>query len=65
MLNKTIQIKIDKAIRLLQNNSEEALKIFNEILKNEPDNIDALNGKGSALMKLIGSMMQKSVLINH
>ena len=45
MLNKTIQIKIDKAIRLLQNNSEEALKIFNEILKNEPDNIDALNGK--------------------
>ena len=52
MLNKTIQIKIDKAIRLLQNNSEEALKIFNEILKNEPDNIDALNGKGSALMKL-------------
>lgn len=52
MLNRTIQIKIDKAIRLLQNNSEEALKIFNEILKNEPDNIDALNGKGSALMKL-------------
>jgi len=52
MFNKSIQKKIDKAILLLQNNSEEALKIFNEILENEPNNIDALNGKGSALIKL-------------
>ena len=32
--------------------SMKKLDIINEILKNEPDNIDALNGKGSALMKL-------------
>lgn len=52
MLNEDIQRKIDESIKLLQNNSKDALKIFNEILENQPDNIDALNGKGSALIKL-------------
>ena len=36
----------------MQNDTEKALEIFDEILEIEPENIDAINGKGSSLMKL-------------
>lgn len=52
MLDKDIETKINKALELMQNDTEIALSIFDEILENYPDNIDALNGKGSTLIKL-------------
>jgi tetratricopeptide (TPR) repeat protein len=52
MLEEYIQNKTNEALELMQNDSEEALIIFNEILEIEPENIAALNGKGSTLMKL-------------
>ena len=41
-----------EAYDLIQNDTELALNIFNELLEQEPENIEVLNGKGSALMKL-------------
>lgn len=52
MLEEYIQDKISEAYYYMQNDTEIALKIFNDILEIEPDNIEALNGKGSSLIKL-------------
>lgn len=51
----TMEYKIlfSKATQCLQENeNEEAIRLFDEILENEPDNINALNGKGSGLMQM-------------
>ncbi|WP_298502437.1 tetratricopeptide repeat protein [uncultured Methanobrevibacter sp.] len=52
MLEEYIESKIDEAYYYMQNDTDVALKIFDDILEIEPDNITALNGKGSSLMKL-------------
>lgn len=46
------QKKIEEAFEIIHNNTEESLKLFDEILESEPDNINAINGKASSLMKL-------------
>ena len=51
MLEDYIKTKIDEAYDFMQNDTEKALEIFDEILEIEPESIDALNGKGSTLMK--------------
>lgn len=51
----TMEYKVlfGKATQCLQENeNEEAIRLFEEILKKEPDNINALNGKGSGLMQM-------------
>ena len=46
------ELLFSKATQCLQENeNEEAISLFNQILKTEPDNIHALNGKGSGLMQ--------------
>ena len=46
------ELLFSKATECLQNNeNEEAIELFEKILENEPDNIHALNGKGSGLMQ--------------
>lgn len=52
MLEDYINTKINEAYDFMQNDTKKALKIFDEILEIEPENIDALNGKGSSLMKM-------------
>lgn len=52
MQQKDFQNRVDKAFDLVQNDTDSALRIFNELLALEPENIELLNGKGSALMKL-------------
>lgn len=52
MLEDYINDKINEAYDFMQNDSEKALGIFNEVLEIEPENIEAINGKGSTLMKL-------------
>lgn len=52
MLDEFYQIRLNEAYELIQNDTDLALDIFNELLEVEPDNIEILNGKGSALMKL-------------
>jgi tetratricopeptide (TPR) repeat protein len=52
MLEEYINNRIKEAYDFMQNDTEESLKIFDEVLEIEPDNIDAINGKGSSLMKL-------------
>lgn len=52
MLEEYINNRITEAYDYMQNDTEKALNIFDEILEIEPDNIEALNGKGSSLMKL-------------
>ena len=47
-----ISKKIDEALDYMQNDTLKAIEIFDEILEIDPDNIDAINGKGSSLMKL-------------
>ncbi|MBQ7928076.1 MAG: tetratricopeptide repeat protein, partial [Methanobrevibacter sp.] len=51
MLKDYIKTKIDEAYDFMQNDTEKALEIFDEILEIEPESIGALNGKGSTLMK--------------
>lgn len=51
----TMEYKIlfGKATECLQENeNEEAIRLFEQILEKEPDNINALNGKGSGLMQM-------------
>lgn len=43
---------IEKTFGEIHENPEKSLDIFNEILKIEPNNIKAINGKASSLMKL-------------
>ncbi len=52
MLDEYIGSRISEAYDYMQNDTQKALDIFDEILEIEPDNIEALNGKGSSLMKL-------------
>jgi tetratricopeptide (TPR) repeat protein len=52
MLKDYINDRINEAYDYMQNDSAKALGIFDEILEIEPENIDAINGKGSTLMKL-------------
>lgn len=52
MLDEYICSRISEAYDYMQNDTQKALDIFDEILEIEPDNIEALNGKGSSLMKL-------------
>lgn len=52
MLEEYINNKISEAYDYMQNDTEKALDIFDDILEIEPDNIEALNGKGSSLIKL-------------
>ena len=44
--------RIDEAMDYMQNDTAKAIRIFDEILETEPENIEAINGKGSSLMKL-------------
>lgn len=52
MLEEYINGKINEAYDFMQNDSNKALKIFDEVLEIEPENIEAINGKGSTLMKM-------------
>lgn len=52
IMKEDIKSKIDEAMGYIQNDTERAIEIFDEILKIDPENIEALNGKGSSLMKL-------------
>lgn len=52
MKTNEITGKIDEALYYMQNDTEKAITIFDEILEIEPENIEAINGKGSSLMKL-------------
>lgn len=52
MKNKKINMKIEKALDYMQNDTLKAIEIFDQILEIEPENIEAINGKGSSLLKL-------------
>ena len=52
MKNTETTKKIEQALDLMQNDTLKAIEIFDQILESEPENIEALNGKGSSLMKL-------------
>ena len=70
MSQENFEYKIDEAYELIQYDAGLALKVFENLLKLDPDNIDLLNGKGSALMKLkrfseAEECFNKSVLINE
>ncbi|WP_405284246.1 tetratricopeptide repeat protein [Methanobrevibacter sp.] len=52
MLEDYINSKINEAYDFMQNDSEKALEIFDEVLEIEPERTEAINGKGSTLMKL-------------
>ena len=52
MKNNEINMKIEKALDYMQNDTLKAIEIFDQILEIEPENIEAINGKGSSLMKL-------------
>ena len=46
------EILFNKATEYLQEQKNEvAIKLFNKLLEKEPDNIHAINGKGSGLMQ--------------
>lgn len=47
-----IESRIENALEYVQNDTYHALELFNGILQEQPRNVNALNGKGSALMKL-------------
>jgi len=52
MKNNEINMKIEKALDYMQNDTLKAIEIFDQILEIEPENIEAINGKGSSLLKL-------------
>ena len=47
-----LEERIEEALEYIQNDADHAMELFDGILKEEPDNINAINGKASALMKL-------------
>ena len=47
-----IETRIEEALEYIQNDTNYALELFNGILIEQPNNINAINGKGSTLMKL-------------
>jgi tetratricopeptide (TPR) repeat protein len=51
-MNREITSKIEDGLYYMQNDTLKAIEIFDEVLGIEPENIDALNGKGSSLLKL-------------
>ena len=70
MSQENFENKIDEAYELIQYDAGLALKVFENLLKLDPDNIDSLKGKDSALMKLkrfseAEECLNKSVLINE
>ena len=44
--------RIEEALYYMQNDTQKAIEIFDEILESEPENIEALNGKGFSMMKM-------------
>lgn len=44
--------KLETAFEYMQVDFEKALELFDEILKEDPENIDAINGKASSYMKM-------------
>lgn len=52
MLEDYINDRISEAYDFMQNDSEKAIAIFDEVLEIEPENIKAINGKGSTFMKM-------------
>ena len=52
MLEDYINDRLNEAQGFIQNDTDKALKIYEEILEIDSENIDALNGIGSAYMKL-------------
>ena len=52
MKNNEIAKRIEEALDYMPNDTGKAIKIFDEILEIEPKNTEAINGKGSSLMKL-------------
>ena len=52
MSQENFEYKIDEAYELIQYDAGLALKVFDNLLKFDSENIDLLNGKGSALIKL-------------
>lgn len=52
MMTKNIATKIEQALDYMQNDTIKAIAIFDDILEYDPDNIEAINGKGCSLMKL-------------
>lgn len=52
MLEDYINDRLNEAQGFIQNDTDKALKIYEEILEIDSKNIDALNGVGSAYMKL-------------
>ena len=44
--------RIEEALYYMQNDTAKAIKIFDEILDKDPENIRAINGKGFSLMKM-------------
>lgn len=52
MKTSEISAKIEEAQDYIHNDTLKAIQIFDEVLEIDPENIDALNGKGSSLIKL-------------
>ena len=52
MYKNDTEHKIQEGLNFLNNNPQKALELFNDILKINSTKIEALNGKGSALIKL-------------
>ena len=70
MLQEDFQQKLDEAFELINNDVELALDIFNDLLGLEPENIELLNGKASALIRLekfdeAEETINKSLLIDE
>ena len=55
MLEDYINDRLNEAQGFIQNDTDKALKIYEEILEIDSENINALNGIGSAYMKLNNS----------
>lgn len=51
-MKKNTAIMIEEGLYYMQNDTQKAIDIFDDILEDEPENIEAINGKGSSLMKL-------------
>ena len=52
MKKSNTEKRIEEALEYMPNDTLKAIEIFDEILEEDPNNIRALNGKGSSFMKL-------------
>lgn len=50
-------------LMLIKKNFKEALKIYDKILKIDPDNIDGLNSKAQCLLNMDSSSFDKSLVL--